>query len=124
MSVNCLVDELSCSPLSMQEQQRETSKSLHLEVLPSTPVDVRIFKRSHKDMAKKKKKYSLHAFLSRANALIFQIKIMKTDKSNISVHVGSARPSCLGTGQVAALTTPVRWHRCYSALDFCSACSE
>ena len=46
--------------------------------------------------------------------------------------VGSALPSCFGTGHVTVMSTPprkmeysgVRQHRCFSALDSCSACSE
>ena len=46
---------------------------------------------------------------------------------SISMHTGSDPPSFFGTGHVTVLMTDysgVRQHRWFSALDFCSACSE
>ena len=56
----------------------------------------------------------------------FWILQSKSSDTNISVHAGSALPSCFGTSHVTVLSTPP-WkteydrelqHRCSSALDF------
>ena len=62
----------------------------------------------------------------------FGVLRSKLSETNISVHLGSAQPSCFGTGRVTVLSAQPRkaeyarviQHRCSSALDFCSACSE
>ena len=62
----------------------------------------------------------------------FGVLLNKSSDANISAHAASAPPSCFGTNHVTVLSTPsrkkeysgVRQHRCYSALDFCSVCSE
>ena len=62
----------------------------------------------------------------------FGVLQSKSSDTNISVHAGSALPSCFGTSHVTVLFTPPRMteyagelqHRCSSALDFCSACSD
>ena len=62
----------------------------------------------------------------------FGVLQSKSCDTNISVHTGSAPPSCFGTGHVYFLSTPPRkkeyagviQHGYSSALDFCSACSE
>ena len=56
----------------------------------------------------------------------------KSSDANISIHAGSAPPSCFGTSHMAVLSTPpqkteyssVHQLRCSSTLDFCSACWE
>ena len=57
----------------------------------------------------------------------FAVLRSKSSDTNISVHAGSAQPSCFGTGHMTFLSTPpwkeeyagVLQHRCSSVFDFC-----